>query len=130
MQKYVKTYNVILDDMNLLNYRLRPISAISYIQDAFARFTSTKKMAAYDMLPKNIYWVVTEFNIDFVDLLPFWSEEIKVEIWFSEVSKLKIYTDFRVYYNDKIFAQGNALWFLLDTNSKRPVKTDEIIEKF
>ncbi|MCR4880508.1 MAG: hypothetical protein K6A44_00955 [bacterium] len=130
MKKYTKKYNIILDDMNLLDYRLRPISAISYVQDAFARYTSTKRMAAYDMMPKNLYWIVAEFNIDFVDTLPFWSEEIKVEIWYSEISKLKIYTDFNVYYNDKIFAKGNALWFLLNTETKRPAKTDEFLEKF
>ena len=130
MNKYTHTYNIILDDMSLLNYRLRPISAISYVQDAFARYCASKRMAAYDMFPKNLYWVVADFNIDFVDVLPFWSEEIKVEIWFSEISKLKIYTDFNVYYRDKVFAKGNALWFLLDTATKRPVKTDEFIDKF
>ena len=129
MEKYTKTYNVILDDMSLLNYRLRPISAISYVQDAFARYTATKRMAAYDMFEHNLYWVVADFNIDFVDLLPFWSEEIKVEIWFSEVSKLKIYTDFNVYYRDKIFAKGNGLWFLLDQNTKRPIKTDAYADR-
>ena len=129
MKKYTHNYNIILDDMSLLNYRLRPISAISYIQDAFARYTATKRMAAYDMFPKNLYWVVADFNIDFVDLLPFWSEEINVEIWFSEISKLKIYTDFRVYYRDKVFAQGNALWFLLDSQTKRPAKTDEFLDR-
>ena len=45
MNKYTKTYNVILDNMDLFEYRLRPISAIMYLQDAFARYTATKKMA-------------------------------------------------------------------------------------
>ena len=130
MQKYTKTYNVILDNMDLNRYRLRPISAIMYLQDAFARFTATKNMAAYDLFATNQYWVVTEFNMDFVDDLPFWSEEIKVEIWISEISKLKVYTDFKLYYNDKVFTKGNALWFIIDKNSKRPVKTDTIAEKF
>ena len=63
MKKYSKNYNVILDNMDIYNYKLRPISAIMYIQDAFARLCATKKVAAYDMFPKNMYWVVTEFNI-------------------------------------------------------------------
>ena len=128
--KYSKTYNVILDNMDLFQYRLRPISAIMYIQDAFARYCATKKLAAYDLFEPNQYWIVTEFNIDFVDSLPYWSEEIKVEIWISEISKLKIYTDFNLYYNDKIFAKGNALWFIIDRTSKRPIKTDIIEQRF
>ena len=130
MNKYTKKYNVILDNMDLIEYRLRPISAIMYIQDAFARYTATKGAAAYDLFAKNLYWVVGEFNIEFVDTLPFWSEEIKVEIWISELSKLKIYTDYNIYYSNKVFAKGNACWFLIDSNSKRPAKTDFIKEKF
>ncbi len=130
MKKYTKTYNIILDNMDLNQYRLRPISAITYLQDAFARYCATKRMAAYDLFATNQYWVVTEFNMDFIDDLPFWSEEIKVEIWISELSKLKIYTDFKLYYNDKVFTQGNALWFILNKETKKPSKTDAVAEKF
>ena len=130
MNKYVKTYNVILDNMDLNRYRLRPIAAIMYLQDAFARYTATKKMAAYDLFAKNLYWVVAEFNVDFVNDLPFWSEEIEVKLWFSEISKLKIYIDYELKCKDKTFAKGNALWFLINQETKRPVKADEVAEKF
>lgn len=116
--------------MDLFEYRLRPISAIMYLQDAFARYCATKKMAAYDLFATNQYWIVTEFNIDFTDDLPFWSEEISVNIWISEVTKLKIYTDYEITYNGKPFAKGNALWFIIDKESKRPAKTDVVAERF
>ena len=130
MDKYSHNYNVILDNMDLNEYRLRPISAIMYLQDAFARFCATKKMAAYDLFPKNLYWIVSEFNIEFCDDFPFWSEEISTEIWISEITKLKIYTDFKLYYNGKEFAKGNGCWFILDQITKRPAKTDIITEHF
>lgn len=129
MNKYSHCYNVILDNMDIDEYRLRPISAIMYVQDAFARLCATKRVAAYDLFPLNLYWVVGEFNIEFQDNPPFWSEEIKTEIWISELTKLKIYTDFNLYYKNKIFAKGNGCWFLLDQNSKRPVKTDILADK-
>ncbi len=130
MDKYRHHYNVILDNMSLEEYRLRPISAIMYLQDAFARYCATKKMAAYDLFPKNLYWIVSEFNIEFTDKSPFWSEEITTEIWISEITKLKIYTDFKLYNRGKVFAYGNACWFILDQTTKRPSKTDIITEKF
>ena len=126
MDKYSHTYNVILDNMDLNEYRLRPIAAIMYMQDCFARYCATKKLAAYDLFKKNLYWIISEFNVEFVDDLPFWSEEITAEIWFSEVTKLKIYTDFVIKYNDKVFAKGNICWFILDQITKRPAKTDII----
>ena len=87
-------------------------------------------MAAYDLFAKNLYWVVADINMDFTDVLPFWSEEIEVNVWFSEVSKLKIYIDYEITYKDKVFAKGNALWFLINRDTKRPVKADEIAQKF
>ena len=130
MDKYTKTYNVILDNMDLFEYRLRPISAIMYLQDAFARYTATKKMAAYDLFATNQIWIVTEFNIDFVDNLPFWSEEIEINIWISETTRLKVYTDYELKYKGKTFAKGNALWFIIDKETKRPAKTDVVTERF
>ncbi len=116
--------------MDICEYTIRPISVIMYLQDAFARFCATKKMAAYDLFKPNQYWIVTEFNIDFIDNLPFWSEEIEVSIWISEISKIKIYTDYEIKYKNKTFAQGNALWFIIDRNTKRPEKTDVVAERF
>ena len=130
MRKYTKNYNVILDNMDLNEYRLRPIAAIMYIQDAFARLCATKKLAAFDLFSTNQYWIVTEFNIDFINDLPFWSEEIGVNIWISEITKLKIYTDYEITYKNKTFAKGNALWFIIDKETKRPCKTDFVAEKF
>ena len=130
MNKYTKKYNIILDNMDLFEYRLRPISAIMYLQDAFARYTATKRMAAYDLFADNLYWVVAEINVDFIEPLPFWSEEIEISVWFSEISKLKIYVDYEIKYKNKPFAKGNSLWFLISRESQRPVRADEVAKKF
>lgn len=130
MKKYTKKYNVILDNMDLFEYRLRPISAIMYLQDAFARYTATKGMAAYDLFATNQYWIVAEFNIDFIGDLPFWSEEIEINLWMSEITKLKIYVDYELKYKNKTFAKGNSLWFIIDKETKRPAKTDTVAERF
>ena len=128
--KYSHKYNVILDNMDMQEYRLRPISAIMYLQDAFARYCGTKRVAAYDLFSQNLIWVVGEFNIVFLSILPYWSEEIEVNIWISEITKLKIYADYELSYQNKPFAKGNSCWFLLNDTSKRPVKTDVIADKF
>ncbi len=129
MTKYSHKYNVILDNMDMVEYRLRPVSAIMYLQDSFARYCATKKVAAYDLFPKNIYWVIGELNIEFNYALPFWSEEIEAQIWISEMTTLKIYTDFKLYYKNIPVAQGNGCWFLLNMDTKRPVKTDILKDK-
>lgn len=130
MGKYSHKYNIILDNMNMSEYRIRPISTITYIQDSFARYCATKKVAAFDLFSKNLIWVVGEFNIEFEGNPPFWSEEICVNIWMSEITKLKFFVDYEITYKDKPFAKGNSCWFLLDSDTKRPVKTDVIADKF
>ena len=130
MNKYTQTYSVILDDMEMQQHRLRPISAIMYLQDTFARYCATRGMAAYDLKQKGQYWVISELNMHVLAPLPFWSEEIKVELWFSEISKLKVYADFKLYYNDQVVAKGETLWLILDAQTKRLVRADEMAAKF
>ena len=130
MEIYSHNYSVILDDMDLNGYRLKPISSIMYLQDAFARMCATKHLAAYDLFPKNLYWVIAELNMEFTAQLPFWSQEVKVEIWISELTALKIYTDFRLYLGNTLLAKGNGLWFILDQITHRLVKTDIVAASF
>lgn len=128
--KYSHNYNVILDNMDLNEYRLKPISAIMYLQDTFARLCGANRVAAFDLFAYNLIWVVGEFNIEFLSCTPFWSEELTVTIWISELTNLKIYTDYELSYKNKPFAKGNACWFLLNSETKRPVKTDILSDKF
>ena len=83
MNRYKKKYTVILDNMDLYEYRLRPISAIMYLQDAFARYTATKRMAAYDLFASNQYWVVngTPDEIRPYRIL------YKCDVWMNQIKK-------------------------------------------
>ena len=128
MEKYSQEY-IITNDCMDINYRIKPISVIMFFQDSFARFLTTKYLAAFHIIKENLYWVVSEFNIEFSDNLPFWSEKINVEIWISELSKLKIYADFKLTCNGETFAKGNSCWYILDTKTRRPVSTDIIKSK-
>ena len=125
MKKYSQKYLITNDSMDI-NYRLRPISAIMYFQDCIARYMTVKNLAAFDIVGKHLFWIVSEFNIQFEKELPFWSEEIEVITWVSEVSKLKVYIDFELKHNDEIFAKGNSLWFILNSETKRPTIADNL----
>ena len=128
MGKYSQTYFVTNADMDK-DYRLKPVSAIMYFQDCFAQFLTTKKLAAFDLIDKNIIWVVAEFQFEFTDELPFWSEQIKVEVWMSEITKLKMYADFAISHKGKIFAKGTSCWLILDATTHRPINTDVAASK-
>jgi acyl-ACP thioesterase len=110
-------------------YHMRPMAAVMFFQDCFAQFMTTKNIAAFDLVKENIYWVIAGFDLEFVKETPFWSEQIKVEVWVSELTKMKMFTDFVFYHNNEVFAKGNACWFILDMNSKRPLPMNKISDK-
>ena len=128
MCKYTEKYLITNDTMDI-NYRLRPISAIMYFQDCIARYLTTKNLAAFDVIKDNLYWILSEINIQFEKELPFWSEPIEVSTWISEVSKLKVIVDFELKHRNQIFAKGNSNWFILNTETKRPVTTEYVKDK-
>lgn len=129
MSRYSNTFNINVDNMYPYNYRLTPISLLMFVQDTFARFLTTKHLGAFHLISKNLIWVITEINIELVKELPFWTEDITVETWVSEISNLKVYIDYKVYHRGEIVARGNMLWLVIDKNSKKPCRTDEFVDR-
>ena len=128
MQKFLQRYFVTGRDMDL-DYRLLPMSALAYYEDAFARFLGSKFLAAFDIRAQGLYWVISEIDMKIDGELPPWSESFDVELWISEKSRIKIYCDFAMSYGGKIFARGNCCWIVLDKNRKRPTDTRQSFSK-
>ncbi|MGN0014265.1 MAG: acyl-[acyl-carrier-protein] thioesterase [Candidatus Gastranaerophilaceae bacterium] len=124
--KYIKTYTVSWGDLDV-NYRLTNISAIKYFQETFALYCAANNVAAFDICSKNLVWVISDLRVNFFGAMPFWSENFSVEIWISEKSKMKTYCDFKIYFKNSIIAEGDSCWYLLDMQTRRPVKSDEIL---
>ena len=128
MSRFKQKYTITNDCMDA-HYRLKPVEILMYFQDVFARYLTSKRIAAFDILKDDLYWVISDISFKIVDALPFGSEEIEASIWVSEITKLKIYTDFELKYKDKAFAKGNCCWFLLNGKTRRPALTDFVADK-
>lgn len=128
MNKYSQKYHIVQGSMDA-DCRLEINSAIMYSQDCFARYLTSKNLAGFDIKKQNLCWVISEFDIHFLEELPFWSEEIEVITWASEISRLKVLVDFEMRYNNVPFAKGNACWLMLNTETRRPASTEFIIDK-
>lgn len=124
--KYTKTYTVSWGDLDV-NYRLTNISAIKYFQETFALYCAANNVAAFDICSKNLVWVISDLRVNFFGAMPFWSENFSVEIWISDKSKIKTFCDFKIYFKDSVIAEGDSCWYLLDMQTRRPVKSEEIL---
>jgi len=109
-----------------LHYRMTPAAVLLYFQDSFARYMTTLHIAAFDLDKQKLMWVVTEFRSEFSPVEVFWSDEVDVTIWISEISPLRIYTDFiiRKAATQEEVVRGSGCWNLLDTDTHKLARTD------
>ena len=66
MNKYIQNYTITNDCMDI-NYRLKPVEILMYFQDNFARYLTSKKIGAFDIVKEDLYWVISEINVEIVD---------------------------------------------------------------
>ena len=129
METYQQTYSILASDMDI-TYHITPNAIMLYFQDCFARYLTSKRLAAFDIIKENLIWVVSDLELNFVKERPLWSSEIKVKIRFSEISTVRIYVDFWICNaNDEVFAQGTSIWAIINSITKRPFPAKEMLEK-
>ena len=126
MDLFTREYTLVNSEM-MSDYRIKPTSIAMYFEDCVASFLTTKNLAAFDIIKKNLIWVISEYQISIVGPLPFWSEKFQVEVWASEISSLRLYMEFRLKYRGVVFAQGDSTWAILDATTRHPVPMQSII---
>lgn len=108
-------------------YRMTPNAVLLYYQDCWARYMSRLHMAAFDLVHKNRIWVITEFNSWWEERDAYWSQDVEVRVWNSEVTGLRLYAEFVMTKPDGTpVAHGYGCWTLLDIESHRPVAISEL----
>lgn len=125
--KFTQTFKVRSAEMGP-DYLLKKSELVRYFQETFALYCKEKNIAAFDVIKQGLVWVVSDMHVEFTGEMPFWSQEVRVEVWFSEISKLRMFTDFRMFYKDEEIARGDSCWFLLNSETRRPVSVTDVME--
>lgn len=129
MNLYQQKYSIVASDMDV-TYHMTPNAIMLYFQDCFARFLTSKRLAAFDIIKDGLIWIVYDMETNFVKERPLWSSEMTVKIRFSEISAVKIYVDYWLCdASDEVFAQGTSVWAIINTKTKRPFPAKELLEK-
>lgn len=128
MAPYSEIYKVLGSDIDI-QYRITPNAVLHYFQDCFARLLSSRHLAAFDIIKQDLIWLITEFDLNCTGERPLWSENIRVEISFSKITPIRMYIDFRIYdCHNRIFAEGSSVWVVINTATKRPFTSKEMLE--
>ena len=119
MSRFIKQYpvtNAIMDS----DFRLSLYGASLVFQDGFAAYMARYKRAAFDIKELGKMWIITEYSFRFTGIQPFWGETIDLELWISDSPCVKVYADFRMSTNGRVFAEGNSVWAILDIATRKP----------
>ncbi len=115
INSYSHSYSLTAADMDN-DYRMTPNAVLLYYQDCWARYMSVLHLAAFDVVKENKMWVITQFNAWFEQSTAFWSDDVEVTVWNSEIGAMRLFADFIVRRPDGAeVAHGFGCWTLLDT---------------
>ena len=128
MKVFSETYKVLGSDIDI-QYRITPNAVLHYFQDSFARMVSSGHLAAFDIIKKDLIWLITEFDLNCKGERPLWSENIRVEISFSKITPIRMYAGFRILdCRDRVFAEGCSVWVVINAVTKRPFVFKNMLE--
>lgn len=127
--KFSKVYDIRSSEMGP-DYRLKNESAARYFQECFAQYCTSKHLAAFHISKDHLKWIITEMNIEFLDQMPRWSENVLVEVWLSEVKRYRLYVDFQLLYQGKVITRGDSSWYILNSETGRPSNVADIASRF
>ena len=124
--QYSHRYCITAADIDT-RYRMTANAVLLYYQDCWARYMACMHMAAFDLVHKGRIWVITEFNAWWEEKDAFWSQDVEVTVWNSEMSNLRLYGDFRMTKPDgTLLSHGYGCWTMLDIEQHRPVMMTEL----
>lgn len=127
MELYQQKYSIVASDMDV-TYHITPNAIMLYFQDCFARYLTSRRLAAFDIIKDDLIWIIYDLEINFVKERPLWSSEMKVKIRFSEISAVKIYVDYWLCdADDEVFAQGTSVWAIINSRTKRPFPAQKLL---
>ena len=129
MSTYKQQYLIVASDMDI-TYHMTPNAIMLYFQDCFARFLTSKHIAAFDIIKDNLIWIIYEMQVDFLKERPLWSSQMTVKISITEISAIKIYVDFSLCdSHDDVFAKGTSVWAIINQNTKRPFPAVDLLSQ-
>lgn len=130
MEKFTQRYSVTADEMDN-QYRISQHAFLLYFQDTFARFFGKLHMASFDLAKENKLFIITEFNIDITPVEVFWTDDIEVTMWVSELSPVRIYSDFCFHKSrtGELIAKGSSCWCLLNSETRRLERVDPYFDR-
>jgi len=126
--KYSTTYQITSAQIDG-RYRLTVDGLLTFHENTVARYLTTLGLAAFHLQQHDRTWVISEINLEFPQPPTIWSEDVRVTIWVSEVSALRMWIDFvaQEVHSGTVTARGNSCWSVISMSERTLVPCEGLI---
>jgi len=108
--------------------QLRLSALFSFMQEAAYKHAEELEMGFSQLSKENHFWVLSRVIIH-VDRYPIWNEKILVETWPRGFKQLFGMRDFNIVDEEgKRIAAATTAWLVIDVNTRRPVRANEVMK--
>ena len=109
-----------------LNRNLKPVSMFNFMQDVASMAAEEHGFGPSYIFSHNLAWFVLKYKLIILEHIND-MEEIEVKTESRGTTKLFAGRDFYFYHKGKVFAKASSLWALVDFDSKKMVKPQEVL---
>lgn len=110
-----------------LNGRAKLTSICNYLQEIAGKHVDVIHQGIDDLKANNMAWVLSRLKVQIFET-PKWKDEINIETWSVGADGLFGNREFKIYDSkDQLIGQALSSWLVINTNTKRLVRPQEII---
>lgn len=109
-----------------LNRYLKPVSMFNFMQDVASTAAESHDFGISYIFSHNLAWFVLKYKLVIYDNIND-IEEIEIKTESRGITKLFAVRDFYFYHNGEVFAKASSLWALVDFDTKKMVKPQEVL---
>lgn len=110
------------------NIRMKPVAFMNIAQEMATRAADPLGFGFYEMLKKNMAWVLSRMHFVFMDT-PLWKDEIIISTWHKGIGGPFFLRDFSLTGTDgKIKVLGTSSWVVLDLGKRSMVRISEFVD--
>lgn len=110
-----------------LNRNLKPVSMFNFMQDVASMAAESHDFGISYIFSHNLAWFVLKYKLIIYKHIND-MEEIEVKTESRGATKLFAGRDFYFYYKGEVFAKACSLWALVDFDTKKMVKPQDVLK--
>jgi len=110
--------------------RLKPHKLFSFMINSAWNHASALGLGYQELSEHNLMWVISKFQLNIIRM-PEWRDKISIETWGKSIERFYALRDFSVFSEEgRKLAYASGGWLILEKDSYRPQKLDQLMANF